>query len=98
VRRPQRHYHHALQRRRPDGDKRLAGPGQAAQTTVSFYTNVAGANRVWQTLLPDNTVQTNTYYLTGQTKHVAGSREYPVEYTYDYAGRLKTQTTWRDYP
>lgn len=31
------------------------------------------------------------------TRRSYGARTYPVAYTYDYAGRLKTMTTWTNY-
>lgn len=39
----------------------------------------------------------NEYYLTGHYRKTSGARVYPVEYTFDYAGRLGTMTTWQDY-
>jgi RHS repeat-associated protein len=53
--------------------------------------------RVWRTLLPDGTSVTNEYFLTGLRKKTYGSRTYPVEYTYDAQGRLKTLTTWTNF-
>ena len=41
---------------------------------------------------------TNEFYLTGQLKKTTGVRTYPVEYTYDYAGRMVTMKTWTNYP
>ncbi len=46
--------------------------------------------------LPDNTIVHNDFYATGLLKKASGSRTYPVEYSYDYAGRLKTMKTWRN--
>ena len=40
---------------------------------------------------------TTEYLLTGELKKTYGSRTYPVEYTYDYSGRMKTMKTWQDY-
>ncbi|HEX7470401.1 MAG TPA: hypothetical protein VF437_06690 [Verrucomicrobiae bacterium] len=37
------------------------------------------------------------FYPTGLRKKTYGSRTYPVEYTYDAQGRMKTQKTWQDY-
>ncbi len=73
----------------PDG----AGPGPAQTTTVD-YDNMG---RVWKTTFPDNTSVTNEYHPTGQLKKTYGSRTYPVEYTYDPQGRLKTMKTWQDF-
>ena len=46
---------------------------------------------------PDGTSVFTEYYLTGELKKTWGSRTYPVEYTYDYAGRMKTLKTWQDF-
>src|SRR5207245_6851013 len=46
------------------------------------------------TTLPDNTSVTNVFYLTGELKLTYGSRTYPVGYSYDGQGRMKTMTNW----
>jgi RHS repeat-associated protein len=46
---------------------------------------------------PDGTITHSTYWPTGELKRTWGSRQYPVEYTYDYAGRKSTMTTWQDF-
>lgn len=67
---------------------------QAGQLT----TNILDAlGRVTKTLLPDNTAVTNAYYPNGLLQTTYGSRTYPVAYTYDYAGRMKTMTTWTNF-
>lgn len=68
--------------------------GQSAQTTLSFYDTSLRLGRVVQ---PDSTSVTNEYYATGSLKKTYGSRTYPVEYTYDYAGRMKTMKTWQNF-
>ena len=45
----------------------------------------------------DGTRGTNEYYSTGMLKRTSGSRTYPVEYTYDPQGRMKTMKTWKDF-
>ena len=45
----------------------------------------------------DGTSVTNTYHATGERRRTSGSRTYPVEYTYDHAGRMKTLKTWRNF-
>src|SRR5207237_4881875 len=35
-----------------------------------------------------------SYYLTGERKVTSGARTYPVGYSYDAQGRLKTMTNW----
>ena len=44
---------------------------------------------------PFSTNALNEYYPTGLLKKTYGARTYPVEYTYDYAGRVQNMTTWR---
>jgi len=39
---------------------------------------------------------TEVFYPTGELKSASGSQTYPVSYTYDYAGRLLSQTTWQN--
>ena len=46
--------------------------------------------------MPDSTTVTEVFYPTGELKSSSGSQTYPVAYTYDYAGRLLSQTTWQD--
>ena len=68
------------------------GPGQSPLVSSNLFDNMGRIRRV---RLPDNTYQTNDYYATGLLKRRTGSREYPVEYAYDDAGRMKTMTTWQ---
>jgi len=42
-------------------------------------------------------IVTTEYYPTGQVKKTAGARTYPVEYTYDPQGRVKTLKTWQNH-
>jgi RHS repeat-associated protein len=67
-----------------------AGP----QTTRTWYNKMLQATNVVQ---PDGSSVFTEYYLTGELKRNYGSRTYPVDYTYDYAGRMKTMTTWKDF-
>lgn len=53
--------------------------------------------RIVQVVHPDGAVTTNTYYPTGLLEETSGSRIYPVEYTYDAQGRIKTMTTWTNF-
>jgi RHS repeat-associated protein len=69
-------------------------PGLNPQTTQTDY-DVRG--QLWRTIQPDGGVVVNTYYDTGELKKTYGNRTYPVEYTYDYAGRMKTLKTWQDF-
>ena len=68
--------------------------GQSAQVTTNFFDSMG---RVLATKLPDNTFVTNKYDLIGQLTNTFGSRTYPVSYTFDAQGRMKTMTTWQNY-
>jgi RHS repeat-associated protein len=46
---------------------------------------------------PDGTSVANKYSLTGMLTNTVGSRTFPVGYTYDAQGRMKTMTTWTNY-
>lgn len=70
------------------------GGGQNAQTTQVAY-NKAG--QAWRVIEPDGGVVMSEFHPTGELKRRWGSRTYPVEYEYDYAGRVKTQQTWREF-
>jgi RHS repeat-associated protein len=67
---------------------------QTSQVTTNILDSMG---RVIQTILPDNTSVTNLYYPNGLLEETYGSRTYPVAYTYDYAGRMKTMTTWTNF-
>ena len=67
---------------------------QAGQLTTNVLDSMG---RVIQTILPDSTSVTNIYYPNGLLQQTCGSRTYPVAYTYDYAGRIKTMTTWTNF-
>ena len=67
------------------------GSGQSAEVTTNYYDTCL---RNWRTTLPDLTSVTNKYDLTGLLTNTFGSRTYPVAYTYDAQGRMKTMTTW----
>jgi hypothetical protein len=68
-----------------------AGP---AQTTKTYYNKMLQATNVVQ---PDGASLFTEYYPSGELKKTYGARTYPVEYTNDYAGRLKTMKTWTNY-
>jgi RHS repeat-associated protein len=78
----------------PDPDTSRSGPGYDAQTTTLAYDD---GGRVGTVTQPDGGVVNTTYWPTGAAKRTWGSRTYPVEYTYDPQGRLKTLTTWQDF-
>ncbi|HAB17653.1 MAG TPA: RHS repeat-associated core domain-containing protein [Verrucomicrobiota bacterium] len=68
------------------------GTGLAAQTAMTVYDSLG---RVQQLIQPDESVVKNEYFPTGSLKKTSGSRTYPLEYTYDAQGRMKTLKTWR---
>src|SRR5206468_242305 len=67
---------------------------QPAPITTTFYDT---SLRAWKTTYPDNTSVTNEFLLTGLVKKTYGSRTYPVEYIFDYAGRMSTMKTWKNF-
>ncbi len=81
----------------PDG----TGP-LSAQVTTSWssglnslgYTGSGG--QIMKVTTADNKTVTREYFPTGELQKHEGARQYPVEYTYDYAGRMKTMKTWQD--
>jgi len=84
-----------------NADDQLTGtltPSPDGVQSGQLTTNVLDSmGRVIQTTLPDNTSVTNVYYPNGLLQETYGSRTYPVQYTYDYAGRMKTMTTWTNF-
>ncbi len=78
----------------PDPDPSRTGPGYEPQTTTFGYDFAGRQDRVTH---PDSGVVVTTYWPTGAVRGTSGIRTYPVEYTYDPQGRLKTLTTWRDF-
>ena len=73
----------------PDGD----GTHDPLETTF-IYDDMG---RQTQVILPDATSTYTEYNAKGQVVKTYGSQQNPVEYTYDYAGRQKTMTTWQDF-
>jgi len=69
--------------------------GGTPQTTTTVYDTMSRAITV---VNPDGTGVTNGYALTGLLTNSLGSRTYPVAYAFDAQGRLKTMTTWTNYP
>jgi RHS repeat-associated protein len=72
----------------------IPGIGGSPETTTTYYDSSLRATNVVQ---PDGTSVTTVYYPGGQLEKTYGSRTYPVAYTYDYAGRMQTMTTWQNY-
>jgi RHS repeat-associated protein len=46
---------------------------------------------------PDGTSVVSFYLPTGELATNYGARTYPVSHTYDYAGRMKTMSTWKNF-
>ncbi|MBI3868592.1 MAG: RHS repeat-associated core domain-containing protein [Verrucomicrobia bacterium] len=69
------------------------GTGEGPQLTQTDYDN---RFRPWRVTLPDGGQITNIYYLDGLLQKTFGTRTYPVEYTYDFQGRMLTMKTWQD--
>jgi RHS repeat-associated protein len=78
----------------PDPDPARTGPGYDPQTTAYAYNS---AGRVQTVTQPDGGVVNTTYWPTGSVKRTWGTRTYPVEYSYDPQGRVKTLTTWQNF-
>ncbi len=68
--------------------------GQASLVTTMVYNNMG---QVATNTAPDGGVVVSQFLPTGELATNFGARTYPVTYTYDYAGRLKTMTTWTNY-
>ena len=81
----------------PDPDTSASGPGLDPQTnSYAYYRDpVNGIKTV--TTLPDGGVVTQEFFPSGQLKRTWGTRTYPVEYTYDRAGRMETLITWQQF-
>jgi RHS repeat-associated protein len=78
----------------------VSATGVASQTTSYTYdamgrqTQIDGPDAIGADgTTVDNGVVTNTYATTGELLSTSGARTYPVSYTYDDAGRMKTMTT-----
>jgi len=78
-----------------DNADRTASVSAGGQTTSYSYDGLGRQTRV---TLPDNGMVNFAYCATGELATNSGARTYPVAYTYDYAGRMKTMSTWRNYP
>jgi RHS repeat-associated protein len=71
-------------------------PAAGASHQTMIYTYDA-LGRVKQVAQPDGGVNYTEYLDSGEPTKKWGVREYPVEYTYDYAGRMKTMKTWQNF-
>jgi RHS repeat-associated protein len=72
----------------------LLGSGEPAQVTTTFYDTMGRRVGVQN---PDGTAVTNLYFVTGLLQKSYGARTYPVEYTYDAQGRMRTMKTWQKF-
>jgi YD repeat-containing protein len=72
----------------------IPSTGQSALVTSNLYNSMG---RIWKIIQPDLTSVTNEFYVTGLLKRTSGSRTYPVEYSYDSQGRMKTMKTWQNF-
>ncbi len=68
--------------------------GQSAEVTTTYFNNMGWVTNV---VLPDNGSVSSSYLVTGELATNSGARTYPAAYTYDYAGRPKTLTTWTNF-
>lgn len=67
------------------------GTGASAQTTTTSYDTMGRVTGVSQ---PDGTTVAKTFSSRGELLLTSGSRTYPVGYSYDGQGRMKTMTNW----
>ncbi|MGF1530227.1 MAG: RHS repeat domain-containing protein, partial [Puniceicoccaceae bacterium] len=73
----------------PDGDGPL-GPLESTYTYDSMGRPTSSTD-------PDGTTTHTTYTPRGEVAKQWGAGSYPVEYTYDFAGRKETMTTWQEF-
>ncbi|MEI6780001.1 MAG: TIGR02269 family lipoprotein [Verrucomicrobiota bacterium] len=73
----------------------IPAAGQPHPVTVHHYDT---SGREDQTTLPDNSVVSRQYFPSSRLQQVAGSHTYPAGYGYDAQGRVKSLTTWQNYP
>jgi RHS repeat-associated protein len=69
-----------------------APPAAGQDRLITSYQYDAMGRRTL-TILPDATQTTQLYWPTGELKNQSGSQTYPVDYTYDSQGRMKTMST-----
>jgi RHS repeat-associated protein len=72
-----------------DAVKSVTDPGNRK---TEFVYDTRG--RQIKTILPDDSETLTDYNTRGEVTGRSGSQTYPVTYTYDYAGRQKTMTTY----
>jgi YD repeat-containing protein len=67
------------------------GTGAGAQTATTYFDAMGRATNIVQ---PDGTSVNNVFSKRGELLLTGGSRNYPVGYSYDAQGRMKTMTNW----
>lgn len=67
------------------------GTGASAQTTTTYFDAMSRATNIVQA---DGTSVNNVFSKRGELLLTSGSRNYPVGYSYDAQGRMKTMTNW----
>ncbi len=67
---------------------------QGTQITTFEYDE---RERQTKVIHPDDKETHYRYHETGELRMTWGARAYPVEYSYDGQGRLKTMTTWSEF-
>ncbi|HWH69465.1 MAG TPA: hypothetical protein VNT26_08780, partial [Candidatus Sulfotelmatobacter sp.] len=68
-------------------------PREPPQVTLTHFNLMLQPTNV---VFPDKTSAYTEYHLTGEIRRRHGARTYPVAYAYDYAGRVRTLTTWKE--
>lgn len=66
----------------------------AGLVTTTYYDKSLRATNV---IHPDSTSTKSLYFANGLLQKTWGSRIYPVEYLYDYAGRMTNMLTWQNF-
>ncbi|WP_158279941.1 RHS repeat-associated core domain-containing protein [Coraliomargarita sinensis] len=82
---------------RPDPDTSKEGIGYDPQTTEYVYRINLEDGRLISVTLPDASRQHSAFGPRGGLMKRWGSKTYPVEYTYDHAGRKESMTTWQNF-
>lgn len=81
----------------PDPDASESGLGYDPQQTLFDYAFEPGGGVRTITTLPDAAIQVAVADALGRVALTYGSQINPAAYTYDYAGRLDTLTTWQGF-
>ena len=68
--------------------------GQTVQVTSNLFDKCGHITTV---VLPDNTLITNSFTLSGELRQSSGSRTFPVQYSFDAQGRVTNMITWTNF-